>query len=58
LYNYGVLFPTQYTIFVTGAIVMRLVEKLLANGKTILTEAELQQVIREADYNLFRQVVE
>jgi hypothetical protein len=37
---------------------MNLVEKLLGYGKTILTETELQQVIKETDYSLFRHVVE
>ena len=37
---------------------MSLVNKLLAYGKTILTETELQHVIKEADYCLFYHVVE
>ncbi len=34
------------------------VEKLFEYGKTILTETELQQVIKETDYGLFHHVVE
>lgn len=37
---------------------MSLVKKLLTYGKTYLTETELQQVIKEADYNLFHHEVE
>lgn len=37
---------------------MQLVERLLGYGKIMLTETELQQVIREADYPLFHQAVE
>ena len=37
---------------------MSLVKKLLAYGKTMLTETELQQVIKEVDYRLFQHVVE
>jgi len=37
---------------------MNLVEKLLGYGKTILTETELQQVIKETNYSLFHHVVE
>jgi len=37
---------------------MSLVEKLLGYGKTVLTETELQQVIKETDYSLFRHVIE
>jgi hypothetical protein len=38
-------------------MVMDLVDKILAYGKTILTETELQQVIKERDYRLFHQTV-
>ncbi len=37
---------------------MSSVEKLFEYGKTILTETELQQVIKETDYGLFHHVVE
>jgi len=37
---------------------MNLVEKLLTYGKTILSETELQQVIRAADYSLYHQALE
>ena len=39
-------------------IAISLIEELLVYGKTILTEKELQQVIKEADYGLFHQTVE
>ena len=37
---------------------MSLLEKLLTYGKAILTETELQQLIRESDYSLFQHAVE
>lgn len=40
------------------AIVISSAEKLFTNGKTILTETELQQIFKETDYSLFHQVVE
>ena len=39
-------------------IAISLIEELLVYGKTILTEKELQQVIKEAEYGLFHQTVE